>query len=334
MPSETTFTDAVEDFGQRWNRWWFSPADALSACVLRICVGLLAAAHFLDLGYRLNVWYASDGAVPPAAVRRLFELTASGEEYRYTYLAAFPASTGLWIVHGLAILLAVAFAAGLLTRITGLLTLAATLAYVHRFPQVAGHVEPVLCFLTGYLCVAPSGSCLSIDRRLFASAKKSSLLPRIVGATDAPVAANVGLRLIQVHLAMFYAMMGLTKLYGDAWWEGTAIWILLAQTQSRPLDLTGIRRWGQAGEYLVNFWTHAIVYFELAFGVLIWTRIGRPVLLWLSVVIWLSIIVATGHMLFGLTMLAANVAFMPAGAFEPLAGSSRAAGSPSPAVAA
>src|SRR5206468_98956 len=85
----------------------------------------------------------------------------------------------------------------------------------------------------------------------------------------------------------------------------------LAQTQSRPLDLTGIRRWGQAGEYLVNLWSHAIVYFELAFGILIWTRIGRPILLWLSVFIWLSVIVATGHVLFGLTMLAANIAFLP-----------------------
>jgi hypothetical protein len=333
MASDATFTDVVEDFGHRWNRFWFSRADALRACVLRICVGLLAAAHFLDVGYRLNVWYASDGAVPPAAVRRLLELTASGEEYRYTYLNAFPASTGLWIVHGLAIFLALAFAAGLFTRITGLLTLAATLAYVHRFPQVAGHVEPVLCFLTGYLCIAPSGSRLSIDRRLFGSAKKDSLLPRIIGATDAPLAANIGLRLMQVHLAMFYAMMGLTKLYGDAWWEGTAIWILLAQTQSRPLDLTGIRRWGQAGEYLLNFWTHAIVYFELAFGILIWTRIGRPVLLWLSVLIWVSLIVATGHVLFGLTMLAANIAFLPAGALEAAARRTTRAYEPAPIAA-
>ena len=60
------------------------------------------------------------------------------------------------------------------------------------------------------------------------------------------------------------------------------------------------------------------VYFELAFGILIWTRMGRPILLWLSVLIWLSIIVATGHLLLGLTMLAANLAFLPPTAFAPL----------------
>jgi hypothetical protein len=328
------FADLVDDFGQKWNRFWFSPAEALPACVLRLVVGVLAAAHFLDLGYRINVWYANNGAVPPVAVRRLLELTASGEEFRYTYLNAFPASSGSWIVHGLAIVVAIAFAVGFLTRISGILTLAATLAYVHRFPQVGGHIEPVLCFLIGYLCITPSGSRWSVDSRLFGAAPKGSLLPLVLGAADAPIAANIGLRLVQVHLAMFYAMMGLTKLYGDAWWEGTAIWILLAQTQSRPLDLTGIRRLGQAGEYLLNFWTHAIVYFELAFGILIWTRIGRPILLWLSVLIWLSVIVATGHVLFGLTMLGANIAYLPAGVFEPLARRSELTGATAPALSA
>jgi hypothetical protein len=109
----------------------------------------------------------------------------------------------------------------------------------------------------------------------------------------------------------FYAMMGLTKLYGDAWWQGGAIWLLLAQTESRPLDLTGLRRAGQVGEYLLNFWTHTIIYFELAFPVLIWSRITRPILLALSIAIWSSLIVATGQSLFGLAMLATSIAFIP-----------------------
>jgi hypothetical protein len=317
--TKTDFTDLAEDFGQKWNRFWFAPADSLPVCVQRILVGLLAAAHFLELGQGLNVWYASDGVVPPAAVRRLLELTSSETEYRYSYLNGLPASSALMVIHVLAIVASLMFAVGFLTRISGLLTLAALLAYVHRVPQVAGHAEPVLSFLIAYLCIGSSGAWLSLDRRLFGSSKDNATLRMILGTQDRPVAANVALRLTQVHLAMFYAMMGLTKLYGDAWWEGTAVWILLAQTQSRPMDLTAIRRWGQLGEYVVNFWTHAIVYFELAFGILIWTRIGRPILLWLSVLIWVSVIVATGQLLFGLTMLAANVAYLPESVFEPLA---------------
>lgn len=318
--SSTDITDLADEFGQRWNRFWFAPADPLPACVLRIVVGVMAAVHFVDLGRGLSLFYASDGILPPTAVRRLLELTSGDANYHYSYLRGISSSTELWVIHCLAIVFSLAFAMGLFTRVSGVLTLGAVLAYVHRVPQVAGHLEPVLCFLIGYLCIAPSGACLSLDRRLFGSAKKSSLLRLLTGSCEPSVAANVGLRLIQVHLAMFYAMMGLTKLYGDAWWEGSAIWVLLAQTQSRPLDLTGLRRFGLIGEYLLNFWTHAIVYFELAFGVLIWTRTGRPILLSLSVLIWLSLMIATGHLLFGLTMLMAGIAFLPGDFLRAFAG--------------
>jgi hypothetical protein len=309
VSSSTTDRSLAEDFGERWNRFWFTPADPRLAALLRIIVGLLAVAHFVDLGRGLSLWYASDGVLPPAAVRQLLELTGGDPEFHRSYLNLFPASSALTAVHVLAIVAALAFAAGFLTRISGILTLIATLAYVHRVPQVAGHVEPVLSFLLLYLVIAPSGACLSIDRLLFGG-KKGALGWLLVGSCDPSIAANIGLRLIQVHLAMFYAMMGLTKLYGDAWWQGESIWLLIAQTESRPLDLTGIRRMGQIGEYLLNFWTHAVVYFELVFPVLVWTRIGRPILLGLSVLIWLSLIVVTGQVLFGLTMMAAGIAFL------------------------
>jgi hypothetical protein len=96
--------------------------------------------------------------------------------------------------------------------------------------------------------------------------------------------------------------------------------MLLAQTESRVIDATGFRRMGQIGEYLLNFAAHLIVYFELAFGVLIWTRIGRPVLLALSLIVWPIIILATGQLLFGLTILAANLAFVSPASLHTLMG--------------
>jgi hypothetical protein len=303
----SSWSDLAENFGAAWNRFWFTPADPLSCAVLRIAVGLLAALHFLDLAGGLSWWYASDGLLPPETVRSVLELASeTGASYRTTYLNGFAAGWELWVLHVLAIVAALAFAAGLVTRISGVITLVALLSYVHRSPLVAGHVEPVLSFLLAYLILAPSGARLSIDRWL------ANRKPERLAKLDQPsIAANIGLRLIQVHLAMFYVMMGLTKLYGDAWWDGNAVWILLAQTESRPLDLTGLRRLGQPGYYLLNLWTHTLVYFELAFGVLIWNRYTRSVMLALSVPIWISLIIATGHVVFGLTMLAAGSAFLP-----------------------
>jgi hypothetical protein len=328
-----SFSELAESFGERWNRFWFAPSDPLPACILRIVVGLLAAAHFLDVGVGLSDWYSTEGVVSPASMQRLLELTGGEAQYHVSYLNRLPASTGLWLIHGLAIGAALAFSAGLLTRLSGALTLIAVLAYIHRLPLLASHIDPVLSFLLLYLCISPCGAYLSVDRRLFGPDKKRSLLRLVAGLPEPSMTARIGLRLIQVHVAMFYAMMGLTKLYGDAWWDGNAVWILLAQTESRPLDLTGLRSAGQLGEYALNFWTHAIVYFELTFAVLIWTRIGRPVLLGLSVVVWLSIIIVTGQLLFGLAMLACSVAFVPAEAL-PVVRESRATGATAISVAA
>jgi hypothetical protein len=309
--NEKDFGDVTEEFGQRWNRFWFTRADALPCCVLRIAVGLIVTAHFLAMGPGLGIWFASDGALTPAAVKRILELPGGGgATFHPSYLDYFPAGTGLYIVHVAAVIVSLAFAIGFLTRASGLLTLAALLAYVHRVPEVAGYVEPVLSFLIAYLVVAPSGAWLSVDQRLFGSGKKSPLGSLLAGSSEPSLAANISLRLIQVHIAMFYAMMGLSKLYGDAWWQGGAVWMLMAQTESRVVDATVFRRMGQIGEYLLNFATHLIVYFELAFGVLVWTRIGRPVLLALSLIVWPIIILATGQLLFGLAMLAANMAFV------------------------
>src|SRR5207247_1401421 len=178
------FHDLAEELGERWNRFWFTPADPLPCSLLRIIVGLIAAAHLLDAGSGLSLWFASDGVLAPAAVRRLLELTGGEANFHVSYLTFLPAGTELVIVHGLAILVSLLFAAGLFTRISGVLTLIVVLAYVHRVPQVAGHVEPVLSFLIGYLCIAPSGASLSLDRRLFGPASKQPLLRLLIGPGD------------------------------------------------------------------------------------------------------------------------------------------------------
>jgi hypothetical protein len=306
--SDGYFSDLLEAVGGGWNRFWFTPADPLPLGVLRIAVGLLAIAHLVSLGADLDRWYGRDAVLSTEAVKRLLSETGESQNYHYSYLGQFTAKD-IAVVHWAAIAAAAAFTLGLLTPISGALTAAAILAYVHRVPLVTGHLEPVLVFLVIYLVVGNSGARLSLDRLLFRRKPQPGGPP--VGTSILPgLAANIGLRLIQVHLAMFFVMMALTKLYGDAWWDGVAIWHLLAQTESRPVNLSSLRGWGRSGILLVNFWTLSILYYELAFPILIWNRFARPLLLLLGLVIWPSLILATGHLLFGLAMLLATAAFL------------------------
>jgi hypothetical protein len=309
------FSDLVEAIGSGWNRFWFTPADPLPCGVLRIVVGLLAIAHLVSLSHDLDRWYSKDALLSPAAVTRLLAESGQTQDFHYSYLGKFAAGD-IAYVHWAAIAAAAAFTLGLITPVSGVLTAVALLAYIHRVPQVTGHLEPVLVFLVLYLVIGHGGARLSLDRLLFGRKPQPGVSSSVTPWEG--LAANIGLRLIQVHVAMFFLMMALTKLYGDAWWDGNAIWYLLAQTQSRPINLSSLRGWGRSGALLINSWTLAVVYYELAFPILIWNRLARPLLLVLGLAIWTSLILATGHLLFGLAMLTATAAFLPASLFQSL----------------
>lgn len=299
LSSVSRWADA---FGQAWNRFWFTPASPFPCAVLRILIGLIVVAHLLTLSGDLDRWFSRDAMLSQANIRALINANVDDPFFHYSYFSVLT-PTEAAIAHWAAIAVALLFTLGALTRVTGAVTLIALLAYIHRMPIVVAHAESVLVFLLAYLVIAPSGALFSIDAWLAARRGR----PAGKQPDEPSVAAGIALRMIQVHLAAFIAMMGMSKFYGDAWWDGIAIWHLLAQTHSRPLDLTFLRR----NEYLLNFWTHAVAYFELAFPVLVWPRLTRPIMLALAIVIWLSIIISSGLLSFGLLMIAASLAYWP-----------------------
>ncbi len=312
MTNDTTsrsyFADLIESAGSGWNRFWFTPSDPRPLSILRIGIGVLVALHLLLLTGELERWYAIAGVLPPQSVRTLL---LDGGDQPYFHISHFShlGVTESRVIHFLAIAAAIAFAAGLFSRVSGLVTLVALLGYFHRLPLLAAHVEPLFIFLVAYLTIGPADACCSVGKWLLRNrrdpANEHTAMPSYW--------ATLSLRLIQVHFAAFVLMMGLAKLNGDAWWQGEGIWHLLAQTHSRPLDVTFLRDSLSARnfEYLINFWTHAVVGVELAFPVLVWPRLTRPLILAAAAVSWLSLILATGLWIFSLTLIVASLAFVP-----------------------
>jgi hypothetical protein len=174
--------------------------------------------------------------------------------------------------------------------------------------MITGILEPVLAFSLFYLCFAPSGAYFSIDswRRRRAAAN---------GPRPPTVGANIATRLLQIHTALVYFMMGITMLSGPAqsWWYGEAVWYLIARPESRLIDLT----WLDDHVYLLNSWTHWIVFYELAFAVLVWNRRARPVVLLLGIPHWGLLALISGLAPYCLTMLALNLAFVSPAVMTP-----------------
>ncbi len=286
--------------GEGWNAFWFTPASSKPLSLIRIFTGLLLIVYFLSFHSDLLRWFAGNSLMPPATVRTL---TSGGDiaNYHYTLLALVNKPSELWIFHGIGIVAAGCLAIGLFSRVAAGVTLAILLSYIHRLPMISGLAEPVFSALLFYLCIAPSGEWFGVNawlkNRQGADEPQPSLL------------AGLSLRMIQVHLVALIFMMGMSKLAQENWWTGDAVWYLLAQTRSRPFNLTFLRE----SPFVINAWTHLIVWFEIAFAILIWNRFARPILLILGVAVWLSIAVATGHLMFALSMIAASLAFWPIG---------------------
>jgi hypothetical protein len=307
------FEMLVERFGQGWNRFWFTPSDPFTLGVIRVLTGIMAIYMVATFGPDLGAFFGKEGLIQP---RLLEDLSAGQPPYSFSYLNHLDTPAELTIAHGAGLAVLGLFTLGVATRVTSVLALVVVLSYIHRAPLVAAHFEWILAFMMFYLCLGPSGRCLSIDSLLSRRTRaRSPHAPHeeagaARNAAAGSVAATVAIRLMQVHLAAVYLMMGLAKLMGGAqgsiWWTGDAMFWLVARPESRLVDLTGLH------EYVLNAWTHLVVWTEMLFPVLIWNRLARPLLLAISTLLWASLAVATGLVPFCLIMAIANLAYVPA----------------------
>jgi len=167
--------------------------------------------------------------------------------------------------------------------------------------------------LLAYLCLGPCGACLSVDAWVTAFNQKehkkspTAWAPPLDPPDRPSSAATVSTRLIQVHLAVVYLMMAVGQLQGVVWVGGDAIAWLAARPGSRLFNLD----WLLEHRYLYEGLTHAVLVFELAFPVLIWNALARPLLLGLSVILWGLLIPITGMTTFCVVMIVAGLAYVP-----------------------
>ncbi len=305
--------------GQAWNQFWYEARDARTISLMRIGVGSIALFTLLCYTPDLINFFGPNGLAPAGTIEAisLDEPMAGGQvriaHGRYlmaiNYLAWFENEPSmLWVAHGVGIAVLLAFLVGYRTRVTSVLALVVMLTYFHRGQVFNSQLEPIVSLVMAYLCLGPCGAYYSVDRWLATRREGETPVAPSIGA-------NIATRLMQIHLSASYIMMAFGKLVrlgvtdGAVWWTGDAAWWLIAKPGGSLVDLT----WLHAHPFVIDAWTQAIVFFELAFGVFVWKRWARPALLALAVPMWLSLAVLTGLIPWCLMMLVANFAFVRIG---------------------
>lgn len=326
MKAVTTYlNDFVRKFGDGWNRFWYTPVDPFPAAVLRIGIGLAAFYLIALFSFDLLQFFGPHGLLPIESVRAIYP-----ENYRLTYFESVQDVATLRLMHyaGLAIL--AANVVGLWSRVTSVLALIVFMSYFHRAPMLTSVAEPVIAMSLFYLCFAPTGAYLSVDawlrRRREAKIAHAAQEAgdsrninavkkvRAAAASNAPLqgrsfAAAVSLRLLQTHFALIYFLMFLATMQrNEVWWNGKAVWWLMARTESAMIDM----RWLANYPYAIHAWTTAIVLFYIAFAILIWNRTARPLLIALSAPFWIGIALISGLGPFCWAMFVGGLSFVSA----------------------
>ncbi len=294
-------------FGGWWTRFWFTPSDAIVLSLVRVLTGLVALWWYLTLLPDLQNWFGPNGIFSIDWALQI--RNQSDSRFAFSLLDYVNSASQVWALYGVGVAAIVLMVVGLFSRAATIASLIFVLSFIHRAPMVTRPVEEILPILMFYLCIGPSGANFSIDSFL---RRRKVPASTAVGGGNAVFSswATLAIRLMQVHLALIYGAMVIAQLQTGTWWQGTAVWWMMARPESRLVDLTGMSHMGLAFEYLVNFFTHAIVLYELCFVFLIWNPLARPILLVVGAFVWLWLALVGGSVSFAVIMFIATLAFL------------------------
>lgn len=296
--SSNVVVDWFHDIAQAWDQFWFKPRLPHTLAVIRIaCGGMLVYVHLIWAIFATD-FMGSTAWIDNAAIRKLHE-NGSGMEWAWSWLWYVESPILLGLHEWLAIIFSAAMMVGYATRIATPLAWWFTLMTCHRMTGALFGLDQVVMMLCMYLMIAPCGSVLSFD---------AILREKVwAGGTSQPNAwNNIATRLIQLHLCVIYIFGGLSKMRGDFWYEGSAMWYALVNYEYQSMDMT----WLGAYPLIIASLTAITIFWETFYCALVWPRLTRPIALVAALFVHGGIALVLGMVTFGTSMIVANFAFI------------------------
>jgi uncharacterized membrane protein YphA (DoxX/SURF4 family) len=283
-----------------WNRFWFTPAEPHTLCLLRVLSGSLMFYTHLVWSFDLTEIIGPNPWTPSSVAHGVYEKWGRDFSYTWSHFDWLPSTPAvIWAVHIIALIAFALFAVGYHTRLMAVLSCFFTISYSHRLSLMQYGLDQVNGMMALYLMLGPCGELYSVDAWM--RSRK--------GATDRPrefISANIAIRMIQVHLCIVYLFSGIQKMKGAPWWDGSALWDAIASFQYQSADLT----WMVHFPIVIAFLTHLTVFWEAFYPAIVWPRATRWFALGCAVMIHGGIGIAMGMPTFGAAMIFANMSFL------------------------
>jgi hypothetical protein len=297
-------------FSSRWTDFWFRAADPLPFGMTRIFCGLLFLAWLLPFAGRheeffgMEGWFGREGYLQ--AMREGGPGTPVPLGWSILYLAEGNPGLLTALYWGSVAILA-AFAAGVATRITSVLTWVVVVSFTAN-PAISFEADFLLTILAFYMMVGHvlqgffNGRLTPAEQIL---GPTSNMVHRMFDREhpSAPsISANMAMRMLQIHFVVVVLASALHKLQLGRWWAGMAFFFpMFPPEKTTPSDLQAL--FGNAplilfslslAQYLALGWQFGLPFF--AWKRSLWPRV---LLLGGGAVAWLGNVWLFGIPLFG-----------------------------------
>lgn len=274
-----------------WNRFWFEANGNEQMRLFRRALAMLLFLSYLIRSLDLELYYSDLGVAPLSILPDIADL-----RFRYSLLTLFPGVKALWMMNGIFLVSLLFLALGLMTRFSAILAFVLHLSFLHRNPGSVYGADTVAVFFLAYFCLADFRERSEIQRLQKTDHQQD--IRSIIG--------SVAYRLCQIQLCIIYTYAGLHKLKGVHWWNGEAVWAVLANSQMARWDFS----WVSHYPLLFILPTYATLIFEVYFPVLVWVPALRKPLLFYGVLLHLGIGLAMNIPIFAALMVFSYALFL------------------------
>lgn len=269
-----------------WNLFWFEADGYAQMHIFRRGLAFLLFFSYLIRSLDLELYYSDLGLMRLSVLPEIIDM-----RYRYSLLNVFNSVKCLWVINGIFLLSLFLLGLGVMTRLCSILVVVLHVSFLHRNPGSAYGADTVTTFFLFFLCMFDFRykSVKDLEKRDFHS-----------------ILGSVAYRLSQIQLCIIYTFAGLHKLKGMHWWNGEAVWAVLANSQMVRWDFSWISHY----PLLFIIPTYATLIFEIYFPVLIWVPKVRKPLLFFGFLLHLGIGLAMNIPIFATLMVLSYSLFL------------------------
>jgi hypothetical protein len=283
-------------------RFWFTPVDPIGLHAVRLLAGLLIVTWLLTFAGHQEAFFGLGGWFDKQAYReaaRLPEGMPVPVGWSILYLCGTD-STLVNVVYWLSIAVVILFTLGLVPRVTAVLSWVIVASFIANPVTSYGpdHLLGIIAFylMIGYVLLGQWSQAPALAVRLFGSWDSSIFgqwlsagRPETQAEGPRSYAANLVLRLLQVHFAIIVLVSALHKLQFGDWWAGVAFWYPLHPPfETTPESVRAHAANATSYLFMLSLAQYALLAWQIGFPLFAWRKRWRPVLLGGALIGWVG----------------------------------------------